>query len=810
LIISRLQFWHFFGRITGMFSTYFKTAWRSIANNKVYSALNILGLATGMAVALIIGLWVVDQVSYDRWLPGYQQAYQVKYNYSNNGEIRTQAEVCIPLADALKNDVPEIAGAAPAFGPVGTNLMVGDKRIATSDMIAGADFLKIFQFPMLEGSPDHALKESTFIVLTQSVAKALFGDADPMGKIVRHDNYENLKVTGVIKDLPQNSSFHFDCITPFSAFSSGGWVKAATTNWNHTFFGMYASLKPNTTYSQMESNASMLVRKYAPQTYQTFHQQVIMQPLKDWHLYTDYKNGAAVGGLIDYIRLFSIVGIMVLLIACINFTNLSTARSEKRSREVGIRKVIGSTRAGLIWQFLIESVVVAFIASILSLILVQLALPPFNALAKTHIGIPGSNAIFWLIMLGYVLLTGLLAGSRPAFYLSSFQPVKVLKGAMKTGKSATLSRKVLVVLQFSCSIALIIATILIYQQIQHAKYRPRGYDPNRLLYTGAGSLNYAALKHEVLLTGAVSSMTKSLSSATEVNSHNTIDNWQGRLPNEPLSLAMNALNDTDYFKTLGTPFKEGRNFTGNFGTDSTCAILNEAAVKRMRLKEPLNQVISWSLSNAPHDLRIVGVVGDALTNAPFSPPEPTIFVFQPGWTYNIMYRLSPEVNTRVAIDKLKPIFNKYNPDYPYEYHFVDEDYASMFELETLVAKLAGVFAALAVFISCLGLFGLAAYMAEQRTKEIGIRKVLGASVPQVWLLLSKDFIVLVLISCVIASPLAFYFLHNWLQKYEYRIGIGPGVFIIAAGLALVITFCTISFQAIKAAIANPVKSLRAE
>jgi hypothetical protein len=367
-----------------------------------------------------------------------------------------------------------------------------------------------------------------------------------------------------------------------------------------------------------------------------------------------------------------------------------------------------------------------------------------------------------------------------------------------------------VVLQFTCSIALIISTIIVYQQIQYAKNRPRGYDPNRLVITPANNISYRALKSDVMQTGLVTSMTKSLSPATDVYSHNTIDNWPGRLPNEPLSLAMNALSDTDYFKTLGIQLIAGSNFSGNFGTDSTCVILNEAAVKRMRLKQPLNQVISWSLSNAPHDLRIIGVVKDALTNAPFSPAEPTMFIFQPDWTFSVMYRLSPAVSTQVALAKLEPLFNKYNPDFPFEYHFVDEAFAQKFELETLIGRLSGIFAALAVFISCLGLFGLAAYVAEQRTKEIGIRKVLGASLSQVWVLLTKDFIVLVLISCVIAPPLAFYFLQNWLEQYYYRISIGPGVFIVSAVMAVIITVVTISFQAIKTAMMNPVKSLRTE
>ncbi|HTI93822.1 MAG TPA: ABC transporter permease [Puia sp.] len=790
-----------------MLKAYFKTAWRNILRSKVYSTLNILGLAAGMAVALLIGLWVHDQSSFDKFLPGYQQAYQVRFRYSDNGVIRTQPMMCIPLATALKNDIPEVAHTAMGFGWGGTDLSVGTRRLSVNNMIAGDEFLEIFQFPIVKGNAKDALKDVYSIVLTESVAKAFFGTIDVLDRQIRSSNGDNLRVTAVIKDLPKNSTMQFTTITTFSAFASDGWAKAAINNWNHCFFTMYASLKPGVTYAQVEPKARMLMQKYAPAAYKTFQQQVVMQPMADWHLYTEFKNGYPSGGLIDYIRLFSITGVLVLLIACVNFMNLATARSERRAREVGVRKVIGSSRAGLILQFLIESVIITFISFALSLLIVQTVLPAFNALIKTQISIPYSNPVFWLIMISYVLVTGLLAGSRPAFYLSSFQPVKVLKGALRIGRSATLPRKILVVLQFTCSIGLIISTVIIYQQIEYARNRPTGYDPNRLVTIYRWS-HYPALKQEALASGWVSGMTRSLSQATEVDSHNVIDDWPGRQPNEALNLAMNALADSDYFRTMGMPLVAGRNFTGNSAVDSTDVILNESAVRRMRLKQPLNQVITWHLSNAPNRLRIIGVAKDALTNNPFGEAEPTIFVFQPDWSYNVTVRLAPTVNTKAALAGLDPIFRKYNPGYPFEYSFVDETYAQKFTLELLIGKLAAIFAVLAIFISCLGLFGLAAYMAEQRTREIGIRKVLGASVAQVLVLLSGDFILLVAISCLIASPLAWYFSHQWLQRYYYRISIGPGVFLLSGLVAMVITTATISFQAVRAALMNPVNSLR--
>lgn len=796
-----------------MLITYLKTAWRGIVRNKVYSGLNIFGLGIGMAVALLIGLWIYYQGSFDRFTPGYAQAYQVKYNFSDNGDVKTQPEIAIPLADALKNDVPEIDRVALAFGPdnygSGSDILrVGDKKISPVELTAGEDFLKIVQLPLLEGSADNALSDPNNIVLTESVARALFGNTDPMGKIVRASDYVNFKVTGVLKDLPPNSTLQFGTITPWRYFAADGWVKMASTNWNHNFFKLYASLKPNVDYAQVAPKIKGLVEKYAPTTYSTLKQEVIMQPMEDWHLHNVYKNGVAAGGLIDYIWMFGVIGILVLVIACINFTNLSTARSEKRAREVGIRKVIGSTRKALIAQFLMESVILTFLSFVLSLLLIQLVLPSFNALAGTHINIPFTNGWFWLIMVSYVLLTGLVAGSRPAFYLSSFQPVKVLKGKIAVGTSAIQSRKVLVVLQFTCSIALISSTIVVYQQIQYGLNRPRGYDPNRLLFTEGWGMPFEALKHDVLETGVVTSITQSLSPVTDVYGYNTIDAWPGKQANEALLPAGMAVGDTDYFKTVGMQLVAGRNFTGNEGDDSASVILNEACVKRMRLKQPLNQVIHWQLSWVPRNLRVVGVVKDVLTNAPFAPAEPAIYVWQPHWSFTVTYRLSPNVSNSVALERLRPIFTKYHRDYPFQYHFVDEKYAEKFAVEKLVGRLAGIFAALAIFISCLGLFGLIACVAEQRTREIGIRKVLGASVSQVLVLITKDFIVLVGISCVIASAVAFYFLRHWLDGYYYRIHLGVGVFVGSAAGAICIAIVTVSFQAVKAALMNPVESLR--
>jgi putative ABC transport system permease protein len=794
-----------------MFKNYFKTSWRNIVKEKGYSGFNILGLAIGMAVALVIGLWVQYQVSYDRWLPDYGQAYRTMVRSNRNGVAEAGDATCLPLADAIKKDVPEVKYVAQADFGSQHSLMVGDKKLYSKGMYAGGDFLKIFKYPLLQGHAEDVLKQPASIVLTRSAAIALFGHADPVNKIVRLDNLHDVKVSGVLADLPGNSSLSFDYIIPFSYYiQTQDWIRGNLDNWNMDPIQTFVALQPNAARDRAESALKNMYKKYNHDGYQALKLEVFLHPLKDWHLYSDFKNGVVSGGFIDYVRMFSIIGMLVLLIACINFTNLSIARSERRAREVGVRKAMGSLKRHIIVQFLTESVLITLMAFVVALMLLSVSLPAFNTLTTSTITIPWSSAPFWGVMLSYVLLTGLLAGSRPAFYLSSFRPVKVLKGgSLQAGRAAPLGRRVLVVLQFTCSVALIISTVIVYQQIQYAKNRPTGFAADRLIMTDASSdvdHNYAALKNDLLRTGLVASVTKATTPATDLYSWTGIDDWQGKYADESLGVANVGITD-DYFKTVGMQLIKGRNFERGMVADTLDVILNEAAVARMRFKDPVNQVIFW---NGHRKIRVIGVVKDALMMSPFSPAMPTFFTYTPSWSSSVMYRLAPGVNAGTAIATFAPIFARYNPAYPYSYHFADESYAAKFSWELLIGKLAGIFAALAIFISCLGLFGLAAYVAQQRTKEIGIRKVLGASVTQVWMLLSKEFIILVMLSCLIAAPIAFYFMHGWLQTYYYRISIGPGVFIASAAAAVVVTIITISIQAIKAALMNPVASLRSE
>ena len=789
-----------------MFKNYLKTAWRNIARTIGYSTLNIAGLAIGMAVALLIGLWVYDQYSYDKFLPEYQSVYRVQRNYNSNGDTLTFQTTSLKLADALRTQVPEIEYVAESDWTGNHGFNVGDKKLYMGGAIAGTDFFKIFQHQFIEGNANTAFKDPYSIVLTEFFAKSLFGNEDAMNKMVRFDNAHDLKVTGIIKDVPRHTTFSFNYVVPSSyAYAVNPSEKTdGLRSFGNNNLQIFVKLKPGVSYAQVAPKIRN-IEHTEKGNINAMNSYVTLQPQERWHLYSNYVNGQDTAGFLDYVKMFSIIGLLVLIIACINFINLTTARSEKRAKEVGVRKAIGSLRKDLVIQFLMEAFLLTAIAFVFAILFAWMLLPAFNTLTESYIYFPFDNIYFWLLMIGCLVLTALLAGSRPAFYLSSFNPVKVLKGTVQAGKSSW-SRKVLVVIQFSCSIALIISTVIIYQQIQYAKSRPTGYSLSRLLSTdmNAGlNKNFTALKNELITKGIVSSITTATSPATNVYWHSDVDQWPGKNPGETIEMGTIIVSE-DYFKTVGMRMNEGRDFSN--GYDSTSVIFNEAAIKGMRIKNPVGQKINWQ----GKEFTITGVVKDALMISPFKAADPTMFLCSTDPQGNLIYRLSPNIKTQDAIAKLTAMFNKYDPAYPYDYSFSDEDYASKFNLEMLIGKLAGVFAALAIFISCLGLFGLAAYVAERRTKEIGIRKVLGASVQQVWLLLSKDFIVLVLISCLIAAPISYYFLHNWLLNYDYRISIGAGVFVAGGLMALLITIITISFQAIKAAIANPVKSLRTE
>ncbi|MDQ4141576.1 MAG: ABC transporter permease, partial [Bacteroidota bacterium] len=653
------------------------------------------------------------------------------------------------------------------------------------------------------------LKDPGSILISELVATTLFGDTDPINKIVKLDNKVSVKVAGVYEDLPKNTKLaEVSFVLPWNLYLTlEPWLKDHNDPWNNNMVQVFAQLNPNVDVHKASEKIKNIKLTQNPQhpTQPTF----VLHPMSRWHLYSGGKTISSGEGRITYVWLFGVIGFFVLLLACINFMNLSTARTEKRAKEVGIRKTIGSGREQLIKQFLSESLLITILAGILSLLLVQLALPWFNQLADKSMVILWNIPVFWLLMSGFIFLTGLISGSYPALYLSSFEPVKVLKGTFRTGRLAVLPRQVLVVLQFAVSVTLIIGTVVVYRQIQFAKNRPIGYSREGLITVTINTpelqKHFAPLRQDLLKTGAVAEVAQSNTEPTNVYSTNGGFEWTGKDPN------FNALFGTiavthDYGKTVGWQFKEGRDFSREFSTDSTAFVLNEAAVEYIGFKNPIGQNLKWQGKNH----KVIGVIKNMVMQSPFEPVQPAIFFIDYGWARFINIKLNPNWSASESLQKVAEVFKKHNPGSPFDYKFVDEEYGRKFSSEERIGQLASFFAVLAIFISCLGIFGMAAYMAEQRTKEIGVRKVLGASVFTIWRLLSKDFVVLVVISLLIATPIAYYFMHQWLQNYTYRSPLSWWIFA-AAGLgALLITLLTVSFQAIKAALMNPINALRNE
>ncbi|NII27997.1 FtsX-like permease family protein [Pseudoflavitalea sp. X16] len=790
-----------------MIKNYFKTAFRNLLKGRMYSVINILGLATGMAIALLIGLWIWDELSYNKYHRNYDRLAQIMTTQTFNGETGTGPAVSIALGMELRNkytdDFKKVSLATWNFGHI---LAVGDKKITKNGMWVQPEFPAMFGLKMVKGSID-GLKDPSSALLAESLAKALFGNTDPIGKTVKFDNKIDMKVAGVYEDLPRNTSlYETRLLIPWDKYiTSESWLKEASTQWGNHSWQLFVQLNDKADIKKAASK----IRDIARQHFKEGDERGVIHPMSNWRLYGKFTNGKTDGGRITFVWLFGIIGVFVLLLACINFMNLSTARSEKRAREVGIRKTMGSLRSQLIGQFLGESIIVAFVAFILSIGLALLSLSFFNGLADKEVSLPWSNPIFWLMALAFTVFTGIISGSYPAFYLSRFDPVKVLKGTFKAGRFSALPRKILVVVQFTVSIALIIGTIIVFRQIQYAKSRPVGYTREGLITVRINTDqlygHYDALRGDLLATGVVENMGESNSPSTDIYSNQIGFEWKGKDPNAVPLFGIVAVTH-DFGKTIGWQIREGRDFSRNYSTDTGQIILNEAGVKLTGFKDPVGQVIKWN----DKDRMVIGVVKDMVMESPYVPAMPTVFYLDYGWTGVITIRIKPAIPIREAVSKLEPVFKQYNPGSPFEYEFTDEEYAKKFSDEERIGNLATFFAILAVFISCLGLFGLASFVAERRTKEIGVRKVLGASVMNIWQMLSKDFVSLVIISCIIAIPIAWYVLHQWLQQYEYRTPISWWIFTIAGLGAMAIALLTVSFQAVRAALSNPVKSLRSE
>jgi ABC-type antimicrobial peptide transport system permease subunit len=788
-----------------MIRNYFKIAFRNLLKNKVSSLINIGGLAVGMAVAMLIGLWIYDELSFNTYHQNYDRIGQVmtKLNTGTNDGMQ------YPMGTELNTNYAE------NFKHVIRSWRVQDHILAVGDKAAP----EMLTLKMIHGSWS-GLQDPYSIMLSASTSKAIFGDKYPINQSLLLDTKTNVKVTGVYEDIPLNSKFsNIEFLSPFELWlKQNDWVQGTMNDWTNHFIRIYAEINPNDNFERVSAaiKDAELKNLADNKTQAAQNPQVFLLPMSQWHLH-NFNRGQPDTEPLQMVWIVGIIGAFVLLLACINFMNLSTARSEKRAKEVGIRKAIGSMRRQLINQFFSESFSVVIVAFALSLLLVTLLLPWFNDLSGKQMSILWSQPFFWLASFGFVIITGLLSGFYPALYLSSFQPVKVLKGTFRMGRFASIPRKVLVVTQFTVSVSLIISTIVIIRQVQVARDRPIGYNRDGVVMIDMKSDDfygkYDLLRSELKKTGAVTEMSESMGMVTELASNNGGFDWKGRDIEQEQNFGTIAVTH-EFGKTVGWQFIQGRDFSRDFPTDSSGIVINEAAAKFMNIENPVGEAVSWTWSRDNHVLnyKILGVIKDMIMESPYNTIPPTIYFIRGhnGGVSSINIKINPNISTVEALSKISSVFKKLVPSAPFDYKFADEEYGRKFAREERISKLATFFAVLAIFISCLGLFGLASFVAEQRTKEIGVRKVLGATVFNLWHLLSKDFVVLIVIAFFIAMPTAYYFMHNWLQHYQYRAEISWWIFAATGAGALIITLLTVSFQSIKAALMNPVKSLRTE
>ena len=785
-----------------MFKNYFKIAWRNLFRNKGFSITNILGLTIGITTTIFIFLWVQNELSYDKFQKNYDNIYQVMANRDFDNTIFTDQNMVLPLASSLQKTYPQIKNAVVTTQDEPHTFSYGDKKLTKSGLTVGGDFFDMFSWKFLKGSAADAISDPNSIVLSQSAAKSFFGNTDPINKILKIDNEGNMRVSAVVADPPGNSSIQFDFIRAFNY--SDPEIKNRMNEWTNSSWRLYLQMIPGSNIPTLEKNINALKKQHDPNdkvsTYFTF-------PMSKWHLNSDFRDGKNVGGMIEYVRLFTLIAIIILLIACVNFMNLSTARSEKRAKEVGVRKVLGSRKKQLILQFFFESMILVLIAFALSIIAVFLLMSPFNSLVDKHLSLDLSQPYIWIGGLTIIIFTGIVAGSYPALYLSSFNPAKVLKGGVLKGKGAVIPRRILVISQFVISILLISATIIVYQQIHHVKQRDLGYNPDNLIMiptTPDVNKNYAAIKEELMKSGFVNSVTTTFSPMTEIWWRTQAPHWAGQPANAQL-IVTGFSTDVDFAKTIGVKILEGKDFSG-LPSDSSAMMLNKAAVTAMGLKNPIGTKMQFG----SRDYTVTGIADDMVMESPFTPVVPMIIFYRPENSNILDVRLNPSANLQKALKSMEGIFKTYNPSVPFEYQFADKEFGEKFVTEDLISTLTNIFAGLAIFICCMGLAGLASFTVEKRIREIGIRKVLGSSVQQLLLLISSEFLKLVLIAFVIATPLTYWILNNWLQKYDYRIHISIWLFVAVGFGILLLTLVVVSLNTLKAATANPVKSLRTE
>ena len=793
-----------------MFKNFFKTSLRSLLKNKGYSFLNIFGLAIGIACAGLIFLWVENEVSYDKFNEKKDNLYLVRENQKYESYIATFGSTPGVLAPAMQAEIPGIANTCRMRDEGVKLFTIGDKAMYAGGVYAEASLFSMFSFPFVQGNATEAFRQRYSLVITEKTAKKFFGnETNIVGKTIRVDNKQDYVVSGVVKDIPQNSSLQFEWVAPFEIlYAESPWLQV----WGNNSLDTYVELKPGANVAAVNKQLYNFIQQRVPES----NARPFLWNMNQWHLYDKFENGVATGGgQIEYVRLFSVIAWIIILIACINFMNLATARSEKRAKEVGVRKVLGAGKQRLIAQFIGEALFMAFLATIIAVVIIALVLPVFNTIVQKQLLLGTNLAGHVTGLLLIALICGLVAGSYPALYLSSFNPVFVLKGVKLKDGSAAFIRKGLVVMQFSISIILIIATVIIYQQIGHVKSRDIGFNRQHLIEADAPGKPdgyYAAMKQDLLGTGVVESV--ALSDYTTLYGGNNTSSftWQGKAPGSEILISLRYVTP-EYFTTTGMKVLAGRDFITSDSTDGKKinVLITRSFEKLMGTESAVGKIIRQKGDTSGSEITVAGVTNDYVYGNMYGTSDPVMFICTSPVHANKMYlRVKAQANTAAALSAIEAVVRKNNPAYPFNYRFVDDQFNRMFQNEALIGKLSRVFAALAIIISCLGLFGLAAFTAERRTKEIGVRKVLGASVAGIATLISKDFLKLVVFSCLVAFPAAWWMMQKWLTNYEYRITISWWIFLIAGAAAIAIAIATVSYQAIKAALANPVKSLRTE
>lgn len=789
-----------------MIKNYLKIAWRNLWRNKFFSAINIVGLALGMACSVLILLWVQNELSIDAYHVNGDRLFTVIERQYYDGKIHGQYSTPGVLADEMKRVIPEIEYAANFSYNDKNTFKVGNKIMKLEGTAAGADIFKMFSYQLLEGNPKTALNTPVSIAISRKMAGDFFGTPhDAIGKTIRFENRKDFTVTAVFEDLPENSSSKFEFLFNWDTWLTyNSWAK----DWGNNGPFTYVMLRKDADPVKVDKKIRHFLDNLNKQQSKAFREELGLQKYGDFYLHSRFDNGVPDGGRIEYVHLFSIVAFLILFIACINFMNLTTARSVKRAREIGVRKVVGAVRAVLIKQFMGEAVFLTFLALCISLVLVVLLLPLFNSITQKQIGLPFGQPVFWGRIMLLTLITGIISGSYPALFLSSFNPVKVLKGAVKLSTGAAWFRKGLVVVQFMLSVGLIIGTIVVSKQVNYIQTKNLGYDREDFIYVpleGDLPAKYQAFKDEALRSTSIRSITRISNAPTNFGSSTSGVQWEGKDPNLSVEFTHVSVG-YDFISTMKLKLAGGRDYSRDFATDSVGYIINETALKRIGYKNPIGAPLTmWGKKG-----KIIGVLKDFHFTSLHDPIQPLIIRLRENEDYgNALVRTAPG-QTKEALAAVEKLCKELNPNFTFTYAFADEEYQKLYKSEQIAGYLSNVFAFLGVFISCLGLLGLAMFTAEQRIREIGIRKVLGASVGSLFTLLSKEFLVLVLIALVIASPLAWYLMHSWLENFSYRTQIDWWVFALSGVIAIIIALITVSFQSAKAALMNPVKSLRAE